>query len=125
MAELRIVDLEKRYGSTVALRSIDLTVADGELLAILGPSGCGKTTMLQILAGFLTPDKGEVWSNGRLISSPRSVVPPERRRMSLVFQSYALWPHMTCLQNVAFGLGMRRLPRQQIEARVARILDVV
>ncbi|TMI82021.1 MAG: ABC transporter ATP-binding protein, partial [Bacillati bacterium ANGP1] len=95
MAEIRLAALEKRYGTVAALRGVTLTVKDGELVALLGPSGCGKTTTLQILAGFLIPDGGEVWAGDRLISSPRGVVPPERRRMSLVFQSYALWPHMT------------------------------
>jgi iron(III) transport system ATP-binding protein len=125
MAELRIVGLEKHYGPTRALQGIDLVVTQGELVGVLGPSGCGKTTLLQVLAGFLVPDAGEIWLNDELISSARGVVPPERRRMSLVFQSYALWPHMTCFQNVAFGLEMRRLPRQQVAERVARILAVV
>ncbi len=125
MAEIRLVNVGKHYGATVALRDITITVKNGELLALLGPSGCGKTTTLQILAGFLVPDRGEVWADDRLISSPQGVVPPERRRMSLVFQSYALWPHMTVRQNVAFGLEMRRLPRDQIRRQVQWILEVV
>ncbi len=125
MAEIRLVNLSKNYGPTVALREISLTVKNGELLALLGPSGCGKTTTLQILAGFLDPDGGEVWSDDRLISSLQGVVPPERRRMSLVFQSYALWPHMTVFQNIAFGLEMRRMARGEIKRRVAWILGVV
>ena len=125
MAEIRLVSLEKRYGATAALRGITLTARDGALLALLGPSGCGKTTTLQLLAGFLFPDAGEVWAGDRLISSPQGVVPPERRQMSLVFQSYALWPHMTILQNVAFGLEMRRLSREEIARQVKRILAVV
>ena len=124
MAEIRLAGLEKRYGAVAALRGITLTVQDGELVALLGPSGCGKTTTLQILAGFLIPDGGEVWAGDRLISSPKGAVPPERRRMSLVFQSYALWPHMTVSQNVGFGLEMRRLAREEIVDRVRRILEV-
>ena len=124
MAEIRLAGLEKRYGAVAALRGITLTVQDGELVALLGPSGCGKTTTLQILAGFLIPDGGEVWAGDRLISSPKGAVPPERRRMSLVFQSYALWPHMTVSQNVGFGLEMRRLAREEIADRVRRILGV-
>jgi iron(III) transport system ATP-binding protein len=125
MAEIRLVNVGKRYGAVVALRDITVTVKNGELLALLGPSGCGKPTTLQILAGFLVPDSGEVWADDRLMSSPQGVVPPEHRRMSLVFQSYALWPHMTVLQNVAFGLEMRRLSRDEIRRQVRWILDVV
>ena len=125
MAEIRLIDLSKNYGPTAALRGVSLTVHNGELLALLGPSGCGKTTTLQILAGFLAPDGGEVWADDRLLSSLQGVVPPERRRMSLVFQSYALWPHMTVFHNVAFGLAMRRMARVEIKRRVAWILGVV
>ena len=125
MADLRLIDLAKRYGAAAALRGITLTVPYGQLLALLGPSGCGKTTTLQIIAGFLTPDAGEVWAGDRKLSSPDGVVPPERRRMSLVFQSYALWPHMTVGQNVAFGLEMARAGRAEVTRRVGRILEVV
>src|SRR5690348_18341249 len=103
MADLRLVDLAKRYGAAAALHGINLAVRHGELLALLGPSGCGKTTTLQIVAGFLTPDAGEVWAGERRLSSPDDTVPPEHRRMSLVFQSFALWPHMTVHQNVEIG----------------------
>ncbi len=125
MAQIRLVNLKKSYGRTPALEDVTLTANHGELLALLGPSGCGKTTALQVIAGFLTPDGGEVWSDGRLMSSREGVVPPERRRMSLVFQSYALWPHMTVFQNIAFGLHLRRMRHQEVTRRVKRILDVV
>src|SRR5439155_8106365 len=125
MAEIRIANLHKRYGSTAALRGISATIQNGELLALLGPSGCGKTTTLQLLAGFIAPDEGEIWSGDRLISSPRGVVPPERRNMTMVFQGYALWPHMTVAQNVAFGLETRRTPRDETSRRVGRVLEVV
>jgi iron(III) transport system ATP-binding protein len=125
MAEIRLVDLRKSFGATLALGGISVTVKDGELLALLGPSGCGKSTTLQILAGFLLPDSGEVWSDDHLLSSPRGAVPPERRRMSLVFQSYALWPHMTVFQNIAFGLEMRRLESGEIKRRVHAIVELV
>ena len=111
MAEIRLADVRKQFGQVAALQAITLTVRNGELLALLGPSGCGKTTTLAILAGFLVPDGGEVWADDRLLSSPRGAVPPEHRRMSLVFQSYALWPHMTVFQNVAFGLVMGHVDR--------------
>jgi iron(III) transport system ATP-binding protein len=125
MARIRLVDVKKDFGGVPALRGIDLTVEHGELLAVLGPSGCGKSTTMQLLAGFLAPDSGEVWADDRLLSSPRGVVPPERRRMSLVFQSYAVWPHMTVFENIAFGLQMRKLAEGQIRERVQRMLDVV
>ncbi len=125
MAQIRLVNVRKEFGPTAALQDITLTIEHGELLAILGPSGCGKTTTMQLLAGFLVPDAGEIWADDRLISSPRTVVPPERRRMSLVFQSYALWPHLTVFQNIAFGLEMRRLPFDEIKRRVSSILEMV
>ncbi|HEU5423790.1 MAG TPA: ATP-binding cassette domain-containing protein, partial [Nitrolancea sp.] len=125
MSEIRIVELEKRYGAVAALRGISATVRSGELLALLGPSGCGKTTTLQLLAGFAAPDGGQIWLGDRLLSSPAQTVPPEKRNMSLVFQSYALWPHMTVADNVAFGLQLRKLPRDEIRRRVARMLEVV
>jgi iron(III) transport system ATP-binding protein len=125
MAHIRLVNLQKRYGEAAALQGIALNIDHGELLAILGPSGCGKTTTLQLLAGFLVPDGGEIWADQRLISSAKGVVPPERRRMSLVFQSYALWPHLTVYQNIAFGLEMRQLPAEEIRKRVGSILEMV
>ncbi len=125
MAEIRLVDLRKSFGPVVAVGGISVTVRNGELLALLGPSGSGKSTMLQILAGFLIPDGGEVWADDRLISSARGAVPPEHRHMSLVFQSYALWPHMTVFQNIAFGLEMRRLVPAEIERRVRAMLALV
>jgi iron(III) transport system ATP-binding protein len=125
MAQIRIVDLRKEYGNVPALQGISLDIEHGELLAILGPSGCGKSTTLQLLAGFLAPDGGEIRSGDRLISSPRAVVPPEQRRMSLVFQSYALWPHMTGFEHVAFGLQMRRAAGADIRRRVEQMLELV
>jgi iron(III) transport system ATP-binding protein len=125
MADIRIHELRKSYGETLALAGIDLMVAEGEVVALLGPSGCGKTTTLQLLAGFLEPDGGEIWVGNRLVSSRSAVVPPERRNMSLIFQSYAVWPHKTVAQNVAFGLEVRRTPRGEIRERVSRILETV
>lgn len=125
MARIRIDNLHRRYGETAALSGIDLGIDDGELVALLGPSGCGKTTMLHLLAGFARPDEGEIWSDDRLVSSPRAVVPPERRNIGMVFQSYALWPHFTVAQNVAFGLELRRMPRAEVSRQVNWALGLV
>ena len=118
--------LSKRYGDVGAVDGLSLEVKPGELLALLGPSGCGKTTTLRLVAGFLAPEAGEIWVGDRCLSSPTSVVPPERRRMAMIFQSYALWPHMTVAQNVAYGLRFKPgLSRGDREARVREMLRVV
>jgi iron(III) transport system ATP-binding protein len=118
--------LAKRYGDVGAVDGLSLEVKPGELLALLGPSGCGKTTTLRLVAGFLAPEAGEIWVGERCLSSPASVVPPERRRMAMIFQSYALWPHMTVAQNVAYGLRFKPgVSRGDREARVREMLRVV
>ena len=104
---------------------LDLEVKPGELVALLGPSGCGKTTTLRVVAGFLKPDAGEVWVGERCLSSAATVIPPERRRMAMIFQSYALWPHMTVAQNVAYGLKFAGVPRSERDRRVKAMLQVV
>ena len=124
-ASISIRGLRKTYGEAVAVDGIDLEVANGEVMALLGPSGCGKTTTLQLLAGFLKPDAGEIRVGDRVVSTPRAVVPPERRNMSLIFQSYAVWPHKTVRENVAFGLQVRRVGRADIASRVAGVLRTV
>ena len=118
--------LTRRYGDVAAVRDLSLEVKPGELVALLGPSGCGKTTTLRLVAGFLTPEAGEIWVGERCLSSARQVLPPERRRMAMIFQSYALWPHMTVAQNVAYGLRFKTgLGRADRDRRVAEMLRVV
>ena len=121
MTELRLEALRKDYGDGPALDGLDLTVRSGELMALLGPSGCGKTTTLRLIAGLETPDAGAVRLDGRDMAG----VEPRRRGMGMVFQRYALFPHMTVAANVAFGLRVRRLPAAEVDDRVAAMLDVV
>jgi iron(III) transport system ATP-binding protein len=109
MASLELEKLTKRYPGAVAVDAIDLSVRHGEFVCLLGPSGCGKTTTLRMIAGFLEPDAGAIRVGGKTVSSPSSVVPPERRNMSMIFQSYAVWPHMTVRDNVGYALKMKKL----------------
>jgi iron(III) transport system ATP-binding protein len=125
MTFIEIRDLDKSFGSFPALKDINLDIAEKEFVTFLGPSGCGKTTMLRTLAGFLAPDRGTIHVDGRLLSSPAEIVPPQQRRMGMVFQNYAVWPHMTVLDNVAFGLRIAKVDRRQVQDRVARVLEAV
>jgi len=118
---LTLAGVSKRYGATNALGPIDLEVRKGEFLTLLGPSGCGKTTTLNIIAGLLAATTGHVTLGGREMTG----VAPSRRDMGVVFQNYALFPHKTVSDNVAFGLRMRKTPREQMRERVRRMLDTV
>ncbi|MFO1082350.1 MAG: ABC transporter ATP-binding protein [Reyranellaceae bacterium] len=122
MASVELKGLGKRYGDAVAVDDVTLEVEHGRLVCLLGPSGCGKTTTLRLIAGFIEPSSGEIRVGGRLLSSPQRTVPPEGRNMSMIFQSYALWPHMTVAENVAYGLRIRRLDRSTIETKLKAIL---
>ncbi len=124
MASVELRGLIKRYGGSNAVDGIDLTIDHGCLVCLLGPSGCGKTTTLRLLAGFIAPDAGEIHVGGKRVSSPAKTLPPESRNMSMIFQSYALWPHMTIAENVAYGLKLRKLDKATIKKRVDAILDV-
>ena len=118
--------LRQRYGDVAAVEDLSLEVEPGELVSLLGPSGCGKTTTLRLVAGFLAPEAGEIWVGERRLSAPGWVVPPEQRRMAMIFQSYALWPHMTVAANVGYGLRFRSgLGRAERDRRVAAMLRVV
>jgi iron(III) transport system ATP-binding protein len=124
MAVVELESLTKRFGEATAVDDLTLTIAHGSLVCLLGPSGCGKTTTLRLVAGFIDPDRGTIRVGDRTVSEPGRSVPPERRRMSMIFQSYALWPHMTIADNVGYGLRLRRIERAERERRVAAILDV-
>ena len=116
-----LTGLVKRYGTTRALDGVSLTVAPGEFFTLLGPSGCGKTTTLRSVAGFVTPDEGQVAINGTVVTG----VPPHRRQVGMVFQHYALFPHRTVAQNVGFGLRMQRVEKAEIGRRVQEALALV
>ncbi|MEK1889632.1 MAG: ABC transporter ATP-binding protein [Phyllobacterium sp.] len=122
MAFLELDDLTKRYGSLTVVKGVNLQVDKGKLVCLLGPSGCGKTTTLRLIAGFVPANGGEIRVGGKTVSSAHETVPPEARNMSMIFQSYALWPHMTVYENVAYGLKLRRMPQSQVADLVRTIL---
>jgi iron(III) transport system ATP-binding protein len=122
VASVELRNLTKRYDKSAAVDDVSLHIEHGLLVCLLGPSGCGKTTTLRLIAGFVEPTAGEIVVGGRVVSSPARTLPPEARKMSMIFQSYALWPHMTVADNVAYGLTLRRLPREEIAKKVSQIL---
>lgn len=124
MAEIHVTDLVKTFDSVRALDSVSVTVSDGEVLAMLGPSGCGKTTLLRCIAGLEKPASGLIQMGGETLYSSSKFIPPSRRNISMVFQSYALWPHMTVAANVAYGLRTQKMPKRVIADRVAECLDL-
>jgi iron(III) transport system ATP-binding protein len=125
MAGIQIEGVTKRFGAMTAVRDLSLDIHDREFVTLLGPSGCGKTTLLRLIAGFMAPDAGAIRVGSATLSTPARVVPPEQRGMGMVFQNYAVWPHKTVYQNIAFGLEVRKVPRAETEARVAKILEQV
>ena len=120
-ASIDITSLVKRHGATLAVDHVSLTVRRGEFFSLLGPSGAGKTSVLRMIAGFETPDEGTIRIDGRSMEA----IPPNRRPVNLVFQSYALFPHLTVAENVAFGPRMQGAPRGEIASRVRLALDMV
>ena len=121
MSGIRLVDLTKTYGDTHAVSSIDLEIGEGEFFSLLGPSGCGKSTTLRMIAGFVAPTSGEIYVGADEVSH----LPPEKRDIGIVFQNYAIFPHMSVAENIAFGLKLRKMPRAQIAAKVADALRQV
>ena len=122
MASVELRGLTKRFGSVAAVDDVSLRIEHGLLACLLGPSGCGKTTTLRLIAGFVEPSEGEIRVGERIVSSPARTLPPEQRNMSMIFQSYALWPHMTVAENVAYGLRLRKVDRKTLEKKLAAIL---
>ena len=121
MISIRVQQLTKRFGAVTALQHLDLAIAPGELFFLLGPSGCGKTTLLRSLAGFYLPEEGKILFGDEDVTR----LAPHKRNTGMMFQSYALWPHLSVAENVAFGLEERRVPRAEITRRVGEALASV
>ncbi len=125
MSSVTLDGMSKSYSGAPAVDAVDLVIPEGEFLVLLGPSGCGKTTTLRCIAGLEDVTGGRILMDGAVVSSTGGTVPPERRGMGMVFQSYAVWPHMTVAENVAFGLKLKAMSRADVAARVGRALDLV
>jgi len=124
MATVTIRHVTKSFGDNVVLRDFDQVFRDGEFITLLGPSGCGKTTMLRIIAGFERPTDGELFIDDRLVTGGRTFVPPEKRGIGMVFQSYAVWPHMSVFDNVAYPLTIRKASKEAVRRDVERVLEM-
>ena len=122
MASVELRGLTKRYGAVAVVDNVSQHIAHGSLVCLLGPSGCGKTTTLRLIAGFVEPTAGEIYVGDRLVSSAARALPPERRNMSMIIQSYALWPHMTVAENIIYGLKLRKMDRDTIARKLDAIL---
>ncbi len=129
MAGISLRGLSKSFSSrdsdVAAVADVDIEIKDNSFVTLLGPSGCGKTTTLRLIAGYITPDRGTIEINGKLLSSPDSVVPPEARGMGMVFQNYAIWPHKNVFENVVFGLKIRKVPAAEARRKVEEALALV
>ncbi|MDL2205908.1 ABC transporter ATP-binding protein [Eubacteriales bacterium OttesenSCG-928-N13] len=123
--KLILRDLVKQFGAVTAVDHINLSIAPGKLFSFLGPSGCGKTTTLRMIAGLETPDGGEIVVDGAVLSDKKHVTLPEKRNMGMMFQSYAVWPHMTVFDNVAYGLKLKKINRSDMQKKVNETLDLV
>ena len=125
MASVSIQNVTKAFGSNVVLKDFSETFREGEFVTLLGPSGCGKTTMLRIIAGFEKPTSGEVYIGKELVSGGKTFIPPEKRNIGMVFQSYAVWPHMNVFNNVAYPLKIKHASAAEIKENVNRVLEIV
>lgn len=125
MAFIEVKNVVKKYGDFTALQGINLSVDEGEFLCLLGPSGCGKTTLMRSIAGLETIEGGSISVGGKLFSEHNFTLPPERRKLGMVFQSYALWPHMTVYKNIAYTLKTNGWPKDNIPERIAEVLQLV
>ena len=125
MAGVTIQNITKSFGGNVVLKDFSETIADGEFVTLLGPSGCGKTTMLRIIAGFEKPTEGMLYLGDQLVSGGKTFLPPEKRKIGMVFQSYAVWPHMNVFDNVAYPLTIQKVPKPEIREEVNRVLEIV
>ena len=125
MSNITIRNVKKCFGDTVVLRDFTQEFREGEFITLLGPSGCGKTTTLRMIAGFERPTQGEIAIGEQVVSSKKVFIPPEKRDIAMVFQSYAVWPHMTVFDNVAYPLRIKKLPKGEVEHRVEALLQVV
>src|SRR5829696_7880382 len=121
MTRVQLLDVTKRYGSTVAVDNVRADIADGEFVTLLGPSGCGKTTTLRMVAGLVDLTSGQIRFDGQVINN----VPPHKRNVGLAFQSHALFPHLSVARNIAFGLEVKGMPKQEIQHRVREMLDII
>lgn len=121
MMAVELKNISKHFGSTEVLQNVNLSVPEGELLVLVGPSGCGKSTLLRMIAGLETPDQGQIFLNGQNVAR----VEPQDRNLAIVFQSYALYPHMTVFENMSFGLKLRSVPKTQIQKQVSEIAELL
>lgn len=124
MASVTIKNVTKTYDRNPVIRDFSETFADGEFITLLGPSGCGKTTMLRMIAGFEKPTSGEIYIADRLVSGGKTFVPPEKRNIGMVFQNYAVWPHMNVTDNIAYPLTIKKVPKDEIKKSVERVLEI-
>ena len=123
MASVELRGLTKKYGPNAVVDDVSMTIEHGSLVCLLGPSGCGKTTTLRLIAGFVEPTAGEIRVGDRVVSTAERTLPPERRNMSMIFQSYALWPHMTVEGNIVYGLKLRKMDSDTIAKKLNAILS--
>ena len=125
MVTVTLKHIVKSFGESTVVQDINEVIHAGEFVTLLGPSGCGKTTILRMIAGFEKPSSGEIWFDDRLICGGKTFVPPEKRGIGMVFQSYAVWPHMTVFDNVAYPLTIRKSPREEVRTRVEKVLGLM